>query len=104
MAPTLQAGDRVSIRAGMYKKYKKASCVRPYGLRMATILVDTLMQEKNVWLTLIKKVQSSPPQTTRDGDDVVTIRRADYLLLKEEVASLTKQVQRLSIKVNELME
>lgn len=103
MAPTaLQAGDRVSINAGIYRKYKKGSYAKPYGTKMATILVDGNTEERNVRLSSIKKIQS---RSTPGADaDVVTIKRTDYLHLKSEIASLTMQLQLLNVRVNELME
>lgn len=92
------AGDRVSIHAGLYKKYKKGTYMRPAGTKMAWIMVDGDGKERRLWLSSIKKVVvvDDAPNAT------ITLKRIDYEHLKAEIASLTRQLQRLNVYVNEM--
>ena len=58
---------------------------------MATVLVDG--RERNIRLTSIQKMGS-------EGD--ITISRAEYDALKEDIATLTTELKKLQLKIDKM--
>jgi hypothetical protein len=90
----LKVGDKVDIIGGLYKRYGKGTYVGPYGKKMCIVKVHG-DKERNLRLTSIQKALDEPmtPPTT------VVLSVEEYDALQQEIASLTKALQALELKV-----
>ena len=109
----LQHGDRVEIVGGIFKKKKYGTYLRPYGDKgkMVCVRIDNDdRRERQIWASSIRPITKStrkkaatpkaaPPPPR---DDSISISRADYNSILEEIAGLIESVKALELKVKGL--
>jgi hypothetical protein len=84
-------GEEVDIVAGLYKRHRTGVYLRPYGTKMATVLVQG--KERNIRLTSILKIKST---------DEITITQTEYKAIQDNVATLTRELKKLQLKVDKM--
>lgn len=97
----LKPGDRLYIVSGLYKKNRTGTYLRPYGTKMCAVKVDgDKVKERNLWLSSVHKVfvvaTHSPERKRRN---TVSIPKADYKKLLDDIDSLTMTMNELQVRV-----
>jgi hypothetical protein len=103
MSTLYRNGDELEIVAGLYKKYRHATYLRPCGTKMCAVKVNGIAEERNLRLTSIRKARdqaTSDNGKARDKKIVLTKHQYDDLL--NDIKALTRALDDLQMKVKRL--
>lgn len=97
MTDIYKEGDHLDIVAGLYKKYRNATYIRPYGSKMCTVKVhgDSGV-ERNVRLTSVRKSTTTKNDGKDDGYIVMT--KDQYNELLNDINELSTALANLQVK------